>query len=290
MKCNLCKSERFELCFSYGRYSLVKCKNCNLKFLDPLPNITDIKKLYSNDYYFSPNSNLYGYSDYKSDVELIVLTATDRYNKLKSFIGKSTKLKLLDVGCAYGYYIDIARLYGWEVYGIEINETCVDEAINKFKLDVRKGTLEDQSFFSEAFDVVTGWDIIEHLLDPNKFLQEVNRVIKPGGYVVFTTPDVGSIPAKVLGKRWMGFKSYEHIYFFDKKTINLYLESNGFVIKKFQHIGKYISKHLFIERLKYYSKFFSWLLSFLSHLPIDSFYLNPLDIMLVIGQKVKNPE
>ncbi|MBI2995633.1 MAG: class I SAM-dependent methyltransferase [Candidatus Melainabacteria bacterium] len=287
MECDLCKSKNLKTCFPYHTYSLVECRNCKLRFLDPLPSPDELKKLYSSDYYFSPDSNLYGYSNYKEDVNLIVLTAIQRYNTLRLILGKSSHLKLLDTGCAYGYYIDIARLYGWDVSGVEINEECVKEAKNKLNLDVRKGTLEEQHFPAETFDVVTCWDMIEHLLNPSNFLQQVNRILKPGGYFLLTTPDVGSIPAKVLGKRWMGYKSYEHVYFFNKKTIKLYLEANGFALTRFQYTGKYISKQLFLDRLKYYSKFLGWLVSFLNNLPLNVFYLNPLDIMLVIARKEK---
>ena len=116
MICNLCGSSHCNKQLSLqDKYSVMKCSNCGLSFLDPIPSQEELEKIYSKDYYFSTDSNQTGYSDYKKDMDLIVLTAIRRYRMIMSKIKNSNDIKLLDVGCAYGYFLDIARLYGWDM-------------------------------------------------------------------------------------------------------------------------------------------------------------------------------
>lgn len=283
--CNLCGSEYLKRHYAFEKYSVMKCEACGLHFLYPVPDYEELKKIYSKEYYFSPDSNVFGYSDYKRDVNLIILTAIQRYNFVKAQIGKADNIKLLDIGCAYGYYLDIARLYGWDVTGIEIHEEAAKECVDNLKLNVKIGTIRDCDFQSESFDIITCWDLLEHLQDPQAFFEEANKILKPGGSICLTTPDISSLPAKVMGKRWMGYKSREHIYFFNKNILNKYFEKNGFTMKNCMHVGKYISKDLLFNRLKYYFGCFSFAASLMKYFIKPYFYLNPFDIIYARGQK-----
>src|SRR4051812_20108017 len=114
--CNLCSSLNHRDVMTIQGHSLKKCLNCGLGFLDPIPSLDDLKQMYTGDYYKSPDSNKAGYSSYQKDADLIVMTAQRRYRMISPKIKPQGKIKLLDVGCAYGYYLDVARqLYGWEV-------------------------------------------------------------------------------------------------------------------------------------------------------------------------------
>ena len=115
--------------------------------------------------------------------------------------------------------------------------------------------------------------------------------LKNEGLIVFTTPDVGSIPAKIAKHRWIGFKlSDEHLTYFSPETINILCQKAGLEIVKTHHVGKYVSFSLFTERLKHYSKIASNLISALANKisPSWNFYLSAFDIICVYARKKRN--
>jgi 2-polyprenyl-3-methyl-5-hydroxy-6-metoxy-1,4-benzoquinol methylase len=286
VQCNLCGSDRTSKKMDIQEYSLLCCENCDFYFLDPIPTHQELEKLYSPGYYSSLDSNQLGYTNYKEDVDLIILTAIQRYRLITSKIKPKSNFKLLDIGCAYGYYLDLARLYGWDVMGVELNPEAVREASEIFKLDIKPGRVHDHAFEDASFDLITCWDLVEHLQDPKAFFQENNRILKTGGSLVLTTPDISSLPSRVMGKRWMGYKTIEHIHFFSKETLSKYFEKTGFELKECCYIGKHISINLFIDRFKYYFGSLGFMTGGLRKVLPPYFYLNPFDILYVRAEKV----
>ncbi len=285
--CNLCGRSDFRTIYDFQRYRLVACKDCYLHFLFPPISTSELKDIYSKEYYLSPDSNLYGYSDYRKDVDLIVYTSIRRFTELeRSFPARGL---LLDAGCAHGYFLDVARLHEWKTIGVETHADAVTHAVQRLGLDVRMGDLFQQRFPDNHFDVVTCWDLIEHLTDPQMFFREVNRILKPGGVFELTTPDIDSLPSRIMRRRWMGIKSREHLFFFSKKTLGQYFQNNKFSIMSCRYTGKYVSRELFLDRLKYYSGFLGWVASLIRPLLPDRFYVNPYDILHVTARKQTDP-
>ncbi len=285
VECNLCGSSRANPTINWKEHSLLNCQECGFSFLHPIPTHEQLVKLYAQGYYSSDDSNQLGYSNYKEDVDLILLTAIQRYRLITSRIKTHPGLKLLDIGCAFGYYLDLARLYGWDATGVEFNPQAVQEGRDTFKLDIRQGRVQDQGFKDESFDVITCWDLIEHLQDPKAFLQENNRILKTGGSLVLSTPDISSLPSKIMGKRWMGYKTIEHIHFFSKEILVKYFEKTGFELKECHYIGKHISVDLFVDRFKYYFGSIGFVADALKKVLPSYFYLNPFDIIYVRAEK-----
>jgi 2-polyprenyl-3-methyl-5-hydroxy-6-metoxy-1,4-benzoquinol methylase len=243
----------------------------------------ELKRIYTKEYYYSPDSNVFGYSNYKKDVDLIVTTAIRRYAEIEK--AAPVHGRLLDVGCAYGYYLDVARLHGWQAVGVELNEESAQEGRRQFGLDIRSGEIGAQNFPDGYFDAVTCWDLIEHLSDPQGFLEKVRRVLKRGGVFALTTPDIESWPARLMGARWMGIKSREHQYFFSARTLRLYFDKNGFDVVRCRYAGKYISRELLFDRLRHYAGGAVAAVRWAGALLPERFYLNPYDILGVIAVK-----
>lgn len=282
--CNSCGGKVHQKIMMIQGHCLMRCNTCSLGFLDPIPTDEQISAMYQEEYYQSKDSNQVGYSNYKEDVDLIIKTVIRRYARMKDFLPKKQPLKLLDVGCAYGYYLDIARLYGWDVLGVEINPAAVKDCEQVSKLSVIQKPLTKANFPDAHFDVVTAWDLVEHVQDPNQLFKEISRILKPGGSFALATPDVDSFPSKLMGNRWMGYKSKEHIYFFSKKTLTDYCERHGMKVMESYYVGKYISRDLFINRVNNY--FGSFAAGLFGAIVPRSFYLNPFDIVYLRAQKI----
>jgi len=282
--CNLCQSRHAKEVYSFSGYSLVRCENCSLHFLHPLLTAVELKQIYSDEYYLSPDSNVFGYSDYRKDVDAIILTAIKRYVDIEKDFTNGAK-SILDVGCAYGYYLDIARLHGWKTVGVEFHEECSKFANEHFGLNVHHGSYDDHGFGEDEFDVVTCWDVLEHLNNPQRFFEVAHRILRPGGKLFLTTPDIESLPSRIMKSRWMGIKSREHQYFFSRETLSRYLEKNGFSMESCKYVGKYITSDLLIRRLQYYLGPLASILRFAQFLFPTYFYLNPFDILYISAKK-----
>ena len=139
--------------------------------------------------------SFYGYNEYLAEKKSIKATFKRRLDIVEKFIEPGT---LLDVGCAMGFLLDLARDQGWTVEGVELSEYACLHAVEELHLPVLHGTLHDAEFDGGKFDAVTLFDVIEHFPNPRKEIREVARVLRPGGIFAVTTPDVGSLVARLL--------------------------------------------------------------------------------------------
>ncbi len=145
----------------------------------------------------------------------------------------TNKTKVLDIGCAGGAFLLAAENLGLEAVGIEPNRWMCDYARTKHGLDARPGVLADHHFASGTFDLITLWDVIEHVPDPSFELKEISRILKPGGLLVVNYPDYRSLPARLLGKKWPFWLSV-HLTYYTPKTIQRHLAHFGFEIESIQ--------------------------------------------------------
>jgi 2-polyprenyl-3-methyl-5-hydroxy-6-metoxy-1,4-benzoquinol methylase len=134
---------------------------------------------------------------------------------------------LLDIGCAQGFFLFSASQAGYTTKGIEISQDAAVYAIREFGLDVEAKPFEELRFPENHFDVVTLWQVLEHVPYPFTMLKEVHRILKPGGLVIASTPNIEGIPAKILRKRWWDIKRL-HINQFTTKTLADILQNAGF--------------------------------------------------------------
>jgi len=148
--------------------------------------------------------------------------------------------RLLDIGCATGTFLRGARNHGnWDLYGVEINEHAAQVA-RMHGINVRLGTLEQSGFEDAFFDVVTLWDVLEHLHNPASTLREIYRIIKSDGILVIRVPNAISWDAKIFGRYWAGLDSPRHLYVFTPKTLDALLWANKFnPISRNSQIGAY---------------------------------------------------
>jgi 2-polyprenyl-3-methyl-5-hydroxy-6-metoxy-1,4-benzoquinol methylase len=134
---------------------------------------------------------------------------------------------LLDIGCGEGFFLFNAARFGYATKGVEPSQDAAAYARKEFGLDVEAKPFEELRSPENHFDVVTLWQVLEHMLCPLMVLKEVHRILKPGGLLVVSTPNIEGIPAKILRKRWWDIKRL-HVNQFSTKTLRDILQNAGF--------------------------------------------------------------
>lgn len=220
---------------------VVRCNNCGLMYINPRPRSEMIVKGYSD----AVDEN------YVSQFEGRYATFKAGIKEIEKHYGK--KGKVLDVGCAAGIFLKACKEEGWDTYGVEPSRWLADWGNKKFNANIKAGTLEEAHYPDNFFDVVTLWDVLEHVPDPAATLKEIHRILKPGGLVAVNYPNIGSKLAKTFGRKWWFLLSI-HLFYFTPKTIYAMLEKLGFepLVHK-RHYQKLKVGYL-VFRIKPYSK------------------------------------
>jgi len=221
---------------------MVKCKKCGLEYINPRIKSEFIIK---------------GYSE--GTDENFVSQASSRemtFNKALKYIEKFTsgkKGKIYDIGTAGGSFLQAAKKRGWEVYGTEPNKWLVEWCKDNYGFEIFQGDLFSHDFENNFFDVVTLWDVLEHVPNPTKNLTEIRRILKEEGLLIVNYPDVGSWISKLLGRRWMFLLSV-HLFYFNRKTIKKMLNRVGFDVIKIKPHFQTLRLGYLMLRMKAYSK------------------------------------
>jgi len=187
-----------------------------------------------------------------------------------------------------GFFLAAAAEQGWEGKGVEISAWAVREARQRFGLDVRQGSLETVELPPASFDLITMWDVLEHLPDPKGALLRCGSLLKDGGYLALTTPDTEGFLRKLTGRKWVEYKKIpEHIHFFGKATLRALLLQCGFNTVSMISEGKYVGlPHLF-KRVSELHPLLAPMQLFLRVPLLNklSFYVNATNIVMAVARK-----
>ncbi len=183
--------------------------------------------------------------------------------------------KLLEVGCARGDFLSVAKAV-FDVFGVEPNPELASESGGV--ATVHRDVIERTPW--RDFDVVASFHVIEHVDSPRSFIRASAERLKPGGLMVIETPNIDSLPFRLMKSRWRQFIP-EHYFFFEPKTIARAFEDNGLEVRDIKNVGKYASAGLILNRL---SRYMPWMPRAQS-LSRVTFRINPMDIMIVFATK-----
>lgn len=285
--CGLCGNNVFESLGSKKLAHLCRCATCGLVCVRRFPEREELEAVYGEEYFKSTDSAVMGYDDYERDRYCILKTASRRLDEIERYT--PARGRLLDVGCALGFFMEEAHRRGWQVEGVDISAHAVAYAREKLGLDARPGLLREAGFTPGSFDVLTLWDVIEHVPEPVAELEYCRELLRPGGIIVLSTPDAGSLVAKLTGARWMGFKlAEEHLYYFSRKTMALALEKAGFDVLDLTSIGKDVALDFFARRLSLYAPPLAKAVGKgvqMAGLERAAVYVNPRDILCVVARR-----
>lgn len=236
--CNFCDADDFEtlnhgpdlLLNKSGDFYLVRCRQCGLIYQNPQLSSEELSLHYPNDYLpYQLNT-----TEKQTRLEQV---SQDR--AISRFCERITSKRpqpgrLLDVGCATGAFLYAMQQQGWRVDGVEPNAHAASQAKQKFDLDIFVGILAEAAYPSASFDVVTLWDVLEHVTDVKATLTETARILKPGGLLVFSVPNPASVEAHLFGANWVGWERPRHLTLIPPKLLSAYLHKTGLELKQIE--------------------------------------------------------
>ena len=213
--CPVCHSDSLYKLFSLREEQFVRCENCGLVHINPKPDSRVIKSTYSNGY-----SNSY---EKKADKKL--KRACRYVKRLRSKIKKEGRW--LDVGCSAGFVVKASQEEGFESYGIDIDPDGIGYAKNRLNLkNVKLTTIENCGFEAASFDVISAYDVIEHVENLHTFTAQLKRLLAPGGFIDLITPNLNHWTVPNDLKKWKEIKPSEHLYYFDKRNLQSLLKNH----------------------------------------------------------------
>ena len=226
--CALCGGGRFRPSLACEGFSYVRCACCGLVQINPQPALADVQRRYAQSF-----GNEYLAYELKNEAAFLTLQklalADAGFDQIERELMERNggAPGVLDVGCATGSLLAFLRDRGWRTTGVEISPSA-DYARTERGLDVRRQNLADCQFPAETFDMAVASHLIEHLNDPAAFFREIGRVLRPGAYLILTTPSISGFQARLMGSRWRS-AIFDHLYLFSKRTLAAMLKAHGFI-------------------------------------------------------------
>jgi 2-polyprenyl-3-methyl-5-hydroxy-6-metoxy-1,4-benzoquinol methylase len=284
--CPLCGSERYRTAFEEPPWSVRRCEQCGLGWVSPRLDEAGLQEIYKSERYWRSDSpKTQGYTDYRGDERLYL----DTFRKRLGYVLRNGPHggRALDVGCAAGFCMAVMRELGFEAHGVEVSEAIGSHARDHFGFDtVHIGTLDTAPYPDGHFDVITMWDVVEHVADPVALLVKARELLVPDGLLVIETQDIDSYFARLLGPRWHHYKHEEHIFHFTPETARTLLGKAGFEATGLTHRygGKFVSFYFIAERASRVHPALTKLLAPLTAFERARLYLNFMDEMIVLAK------
>lgn len=227
--CHVCgAAPPFRRIFEDAGCVLVRCPKCTLVFQSPQPSDEVLAATYYHDAEWT--------EVLETGFRQIVVDRAHTHLGLLRTLGADIRPPVLDVGCSSGAWLELARDVGWPGVGVELGEATA-QAARAHGLEVHVGTLEEASAELEpgSFGLVTFWDVIEHLRAPRTDLRLAHSLLRPGGLLAATMPNVDGwyprVTYRLLARttgRWEYPELPVHLFDFSPRTIRALLEDEGF--------------------------------------------------------------
>jgi SAM-dependent methyltransferase len=226
------------------KFRIVRCDNCGLIYLNPRPAKEIIGRYYPVESYYSYQDftkkrlnwrerikkiSLEGYYDSKNIFKKFLSSVLVR--KFMIVVPKGKKGRLLDIGCGSGEFLYQMRNFGWEVFGVEINQESANMG-NKRGLNIFCGELGGADFPENYFDVVVLSQTMEHVYSPGSYLEKIHRLLKEGGLLIIGVPNIDCLEIQIFGRSCHILDVPRHLHFFTIASLRNYLEKYGFEVEK----------------------------------------------------------
>lgn len=226
LTCEICGKKSFKKFYRKNEYDLLRCSNCELVFVHPQPTDKELEKAYSY------ASGYFEHNDFDEN---------DLNPKFKEIFDVEKKGNFLDIGCGNGSVVFAAKKYGWNAEGIDLNEGAVKRAKSK-GLKITHTNIDNFKGRKNYYDLIFMGDLIEHVKTPKKTMQKAKNLLKVGGKIVLSTPNLNSffpkysyVVSKITGIIWSHPSPPYHLFEFSDKEFVKFLKKEGFEIEKISY-------------------------------------------------------
>ncbi|OOZ36443.1 hypothetical protein BOW51_07165 [Solemya velesiana gill symbiont] len=239
-RCDVCGSDDFETLAVLNGRPIGKCRQCGLDYMHVRPAEDTLLDVYAADYFEAPRT-VTGVSSYEADRPNVLRFANARLDGIEMQLPE--KGRLLDVGCALGYYLEAAAKRGWEVSGIDISEYAVNFARDQVpEAQLQIGSVETVDFPTRHFDAIICSLVFEHFLNPRYCLQRMTSWLRPGGVLVLKVPHGGGVMYRFTPDRWFDSHPDNHFCDYTPETLSRFLESEGLCVVEHHTEGIYLER------------------------------------------------
>jgi len=231
----------------WNQLKIVACPQCGQRYVWPVPTEAVLSAIYDQHYYRGGRGSL-GFSDYEA-------LAAGRRRMFSRHLDRIAQLmtpgRVLDVGCATGDFLIVARERGWEPLGVD--PSPAREQARAAGVPMVGHTLQDAEVEPASVDLVTFWDVLEHVPDPVNQLRRAGELLKPGGLVAITVPNAGGAMARLSGRRWFGYKTAgEHLQFFTAPTLQRTFAAAGMAVERIRPVAWSCTVGFLVDRAALY--------------------------------------
>jgi 2-polyprenyl-3-methyl-5-hydroxy-6-metoxy-1,4-benzoquinol methylase len=197
-------------------YQLLRCLSCSAVWLDDPPAPAEMGEHYTEDYHRAIMTAGEG-------------SAAKRWaGQVKMISRYKAEGKLLDIGCSSGGFLSTMKNPAWNLYGIEMEESTAQRARAATGATVFVGDAVEAPFLPNSFDVITCFDVLEHVYSPRQFLTKVREWLKPGGIYYAMMPNIASWEARLFGSHWFGLELPRHLSHFSPRSLRHLMNQLGF--------------------------------------------------------------
>lgn len=235
MACPVCGGLRVDDFGIIERYALARCRDCTHLFVASGLRAGELDNAYDASYYGAGEAAGNGYDDYLAKAPQRLQGFAERLCGLERHAPR--RGRLLDFGCAVGLFVKVAQDAGWEAWGCERSAWAADYGRRTWGLNIVVQSDPQPAALDQPFDVVTMWDVVEHLENPREELHAAARRLKRGGVLALNTVDSGSLGARLAGRHWRHLAPPHHLQYFSRDSLVRLVRSCGFHVRSVQSHG-----------------------------------------------------
>jgi len=235
--CILCQKKKFKIIYPFERIpqkkrifkkkDIVKCLNCSLIYCWPRNKAESMISTYEKDYWGNFQTKV-GERNIKFRIKEFENISKERINFIKKLKPSG---KLLDVGCSQGFLVNEANNAGYDSYGIDLSLSDLNIGKKRYNIQLKKSLL--QNYKNYNFDIITSYNVIEHVSFPDKFIREKRKRMKKNALLVIGTHDINCKNHRAEKENWKHIIPNEHLYYFSKHTLKKIVENEKFKLIKF---------------------------------------------------------
>ncbi len=253
--CPVCRGAQWNRIYHRQGWEFVRCLTCKLVGIEPIPTDEQLEAHYAS---------RFESGNYEPAI------AAERLPTLKGIFDRVQGVGpglIFDIGCFDGGLLDIAVEAGWETWGLEYQGPAAEIARRKHSDRIMIGALEDCEAPRGDFDLVTAVGVIEHLRRPDMLATFAAKCLRKGGILVVQTPNIGSLPARLLGRYWPPIAPPEHIWYFNQSNLSRLLFDAGFRGARIQQHWKPLRLGYAYDQLRHFGPEIQRLVSPLRFVP-----------------------